>query len=151
MRIFPSTKHEWFALFLFPFKAYVVVVYPFYRVFRILCPPPFLGTNVSDGTYYVLLQGFLLCGPALLVGALIQYFVSGRRYALPTLGFAVVPVVVLSFVLWSAYKSHLWIQRHAYDHRPNKMQATPGGRLSWQSDTIGPACLSRVVTIVGVL
>jgi hypothetical protein len=43
-------KGEWFALLVFPFKAYVAVVVPFYYIFRMYCPQPFLGTNVTDGT-----------------------------------------------------------------------------------------------------
>jgi len=105
MRVFPNTKDEWFALVVFPFKAYVAVVVPFYYIFRMFCPQPFLGTNVSDGTRDILLQYFLLCAPVLLLSAAIQAFVSGRRAASHTLAFAAVPTLVLLLVLLSAYRS----------------------------------------------
>jgi hypothetical protein len=119
MRVFPNTKDEWFALVVFPFKAYVAVVVPFYYIFRMFCPQPFLGTNVSDGTRDILLQYFLLCAPVLLLSAAIQAFVSGRRAASHTLAFAAVPTLVLLLVLLSAYRSSRWIEQHRNGARSN--------------------------------
>lgn len=112
MRVLPKTKDEWIALVVFPFKAYVAVVLPSYYIFRIFCPQPFLGTNVTDGTSDILLQYFLLCAPVLLIGAAIQLFVSGRRAAGRTLAFAAFPALVLLLVLLSAYRSSRWIEQH---------------------------------------
>jgi len=95
MRIFPSIKDEWFALFLFPFKAYIIVVIPFYYVFRIFCPTPFIGTGVSDGTSSAFLSIFIVCVLAIFGGFLIQWFVSGWERARVSMLFVVIPVVLL--------------------------------------------------------
>jgi hypothetical protein len=77
MRVFPFTRHERFNLLLFPFKAYLVLAYPFYLGFRAFCPQPFLGTMVSDGTFETILMGGTFCLFALLVGSVVQWLVSG--------------------------------------------------------------------------
>lgn len=101
MQVLPKSRDGWVGLAAFPFKAYVVAVVPFYFVFRLFCPQPFLGTNASDGTRDTLLQYFLLCGPVLLLGAVVQVFVSGRRAALGTLAFAAFPTLLQLLVLLS--------------------------------------------------
>jgi len=95
VKVFPSNKDEWLALLLFPFKAYIVLVYPFYRIFRTFYPQPFLGTMVSDGTFYTLSSIFVFCLVTLFIGATIQLVVSGREYALVSMAFVVIPVVIL--------------------------------------------------------
>ena len=132
MRLFPKGKDELLALALFPFKAYVVVVVPFYYIFRMFCPQPFLGTGVTDGTALVLLAYFGLCAPALLIGAAIQIFVSGRRAAGRTLAFAIVPTLVCVLVWLSAYRSRRWIEQHQSGSRSNfsvERMAAGGTRL----------------------
>ena len=95
MKLFPSSKDEQVALLLFPFKAYLVVFYPFYRIFRIFCPQPFLGTMVGDGTFGELTTIGCFCVIALFIGGILQLIFSGWGYALSSLAFAVVPVVVV--------------------------------------------------------
>jgi hypothetical protein len=102
MRVIPSTKKEWAGLAttaLFPFKVYVVVVVPFYYVFRVFCPEPSRPTGATDGTGFALLNGFMLCGPALVVGAIVQCSILEGRAALRTLAFAALPVLLLMLIL----------------------------------------------------
>ena len=96
MKVFPSGKHDWFALLLFPFKAYLVTFYPFYRIFRQFCPQPFLGTS-GDGTLNTLLGIAVNCGIPLLNGGLIQLAFGGWHRARTTLAF--VPISVLILIL----------------------------------------------------
>lgn len=99
MRAFPSTKHERFNLLLFPFKAYLVLAYPFYFVFRAFCPQPFLGTMVSDGTFEAILMGGAFCLFVLLIGSGVQWLVSGWEFALRSLAFVLVPVALILIIL----------------------------------------------------
>jgi hypothetical protein len=97
----PSTRAEWGGLAnraLFPFKAYVVAVVPFYLVFRVFCPEPSRPTGATDGTGFMLLNCFMGCGLVLILGAIAQYFVSERRAALRTLMFALAPALVFLLV-----------------------------------------------------
>ena len=103
MKTFPSTKHEWLAFALFPFKTYAVLAFPCYRIFRFFCPKPFLGTSLFDATEFAFITGFMVCANVLLIGAVLQYFVSGWRCAMPTLGFALIQKLVLSYYWWSTY------------------------------------------------
>jgi hypothetical protein len=88
MRIIPSTRHEWFNLVLFPFKAYVVLAFPFYFVFRALYP------HGTDATFDDIVVPFAFCLLALLIGSLIQLIVSGWEYAFSSFLFVVVPIVL---------------------------------------------------------
>jgi hypothetical protein len=96
MRSFPSTKNEWIALALFPFKAYVVIVLPFYFLFNIFYPQPltiYLGNNTTvwNKTAEEFLGCFGLCGPLLILGFIIQLFAKDEKSAIRTLMFAIVP------------------------------------------------------------
>lgn len=95
MKLFPSSKDQQVALLLFPFKAYLVSFYPFYRIFRIFCPQPFLGTMVGDGTFDALTTIAYLCVLALFIGGILQLFCGDWRSSLSSLAFAIVPVVVI--------------------------------------------------------
>ena len=99
MQHFPSTKHERFNLLLFPFKAYLVLAYPFYLIFRVFCPQPFLGTMTSDGTFEAILMGGAFCLFALLIGSVIQWLVSGWDYAVASLVFILIPLGMILIVL----------------------------------------------------
>ena len=99
MQVFPSTKHDWLNLLLFPFKAYLILAYPFYLIFRIFCPQPFLGTMVSDGTFEAILMGGAFCLFALLIGSAIQWLASGWEYAVGSLAFVLLPVALILIIL----------------------------------------------------
>jgi len=139
MRVFPKNRDEWIALCLFPFKAYVVVVVPFYGIFRIFCPQPYLGTGASDGTAFALAGYFLLCAPFLLLGAAIQFLVTGRSAGGRTLLFAIFPTVLLLLVLLTSYRSRQWIEQHPLGRRSNQAAAAeaPGQEHQWQNVTNG--------------
>jgi hypothetical protein len=81
MKIAPSTKtkRDRLALILFPFKAYMVVVVPFYFVFRGICPEPSHPTGATDGTGFLLFNGFVASGIIVLLGTIVQYFVRSRN------------------------------------------------------------------------
>jgi hypothetical protein len=107
MRALPSTKNEWTALALFPFKAYVVIVLPFYFLFNIFYPQPltiFLGNNATtwNQTAEIFLGVFVLCGPCLLLGFVIQLLMHDYKSAIRTLMFAIVPFGCFCFwlLLW---------------------------------------------------
>src|ERR1044071_3663832 len=76
---------------------------PFYFVFRLFCPQPFLGTNASDGTRDTFLQYLVLCGPVVLLTAVIQVFISSCRAAVRTLAFALIPTLLLLAILLNAH------------------------------------------------
>ena len=128
MQVFAKAKDQWGELLVLPFKAYVVLVVPFYYLFRLFCPQPFLGTNASDGTSDILAQYFILCALVLLVTAAIQVFVASRRAALRTLAFAGFPTLVLVLVLLSAYRGRHWIEQHRNGAHSNL--AVPDGTPS---------------------
>jgi hypothetical protein len=96
---FPSSRERRIALVLLPFKAYVVVVIPFYFVFRAFCPEPSHPTGSADGTGFMLLNGLIASGLVLLLGAGVQWFACGRRAARQTLMFAAAPVLVWLLIL----------------------------------------------------
>jgi hypothetical protein len=112
MQAFPSTKKEWIALTLFPFKAYVVVVLPFYFLFNIFCPQPltiYFGNNTTvwNHTAEEFLTGFVLCGPLLMLGLIIQLCARDAKSASRTLMFAIVPFGVFCFLLFIGAIQHV--------------------------------------------
>jgi hypothetical protein len=74
-----KTKNDRLALILFPFKAYMVVVIPFYFVFREFCPEPSHPTGATDGTGFLLFLGFTAGAVIILLGTIVQYFVRSRN------------------------------------------------------------------------
>ncbi len=93
MRIFPKTKAEWIALVLFPFKAYILLAWPLLILFSVFFWHTLRLTG-TGGSAFTVGEGYVLCIAVLLVGACIQYFVSGLLDSLITLGFAVAPVLL---------------------------------------------------------
>jgi hypothetical protein len=89
--MFPKARDEWIALALFPFKAYVVVAFPFYILFDALTPRVFMEYSP---TLTAIFFGYVLCVPILLFGALLQSIVCSRGAATRT-----VLVVVYCFLL----------------------------------------------------
>lgn len=95
MKTFPSSRHHWLNVVLFPFKAYVVLAIPFYFIFRAFCP------QKTAATFDEMAVFFAFCLLVLLIGSVIQLVVSGWEYALSSFLFVVVPVllfVVLRFL-----------------------------------------------------
>jgi hypothetical protein len=112
MRAFPSTKNEWIALALFPFKAYVVIVLPFYFLFNTFYPQPltiYLGKNATtwNQTAEEFLGFFVLCGPLLILGFIIQLFAKDEKSAIRTLMFAIVPFSFFCFFLFIGMVQHM--------------------------------------------
>jgi hypothetical protein len=107
-----SKRNEWIALALFPFKAYVVVVFPFYGLFHIFCPQPlttYIGNNttVTDPTVERFLQIFALCGVFLLLGFIVQIFIGDQKSAIRTLMFAIAPGGLCGFIAFMWVVAHL--------------------------------------------
>jgi hypothetical protein len=91
MRILPTTKDEWLALALFPFKAYVVVAFPLLKLFG-AWSATIVHTHYNRGeTTFTVSALYLTCILALLLGALIQWLVRCKNRAIQTLVFAVNP------------------------------------------------------------
>ena len=90
---------------LFPFKAYVVIVLPFYFLFNIFYPQLltiYLGNNATtwNQTAETFLEVFVLCGPLLILGLIIQLFARDEQSAIRTLMFAIVPFGFFCFWLF---------------------------------------------------
>jgi len=94
MQILPSNKDKWLALILFPFKAYIVVAFIFYPVFRMFCPEPFLG----DDTIYAITNGYWLCFIALFLGAFFQLIFSESKHAMNSFVFVIFPIGLVFLV-----------------------------------------------------
>ncbi|HTS17836.1 MAG TPA: hypothetical protein VMP11_09705 [Verrucomicrobiae bacterium] len=109
----PFTKAKWTNWVLIPFKLYVVSVFPFYLVFRILLGDPiiihFTGVNASriDHTTDVLLAAYALCAPFLVLGAVLQAIRGDVKPALQTFAVAAVPLLLLTFLLFLFVVAHL--------------------------------------------
>jgi hypothetical protein len=87
LRAFPGTADEWGALFLFPFKLYVLMALPFLWLsvsVRHLIEPRFAYVRFAEATYAVS-EGYVLCLAILLVGALVQALFSHRGRSSQTL------------------------------------------------------------------
>jgi hypothetical protein len=109
---FPSTKAEWVNSVLIPFKIYVVIVVPFYLIFRIALGLPFeiqTGVNASrvGHTTDMLLYAYMLCAPCLLLGAVLQSIRGDVKPALQTFAVAAVPTSLLLFLLFIYVVQHL--------------------------------------------
>jgi hypothetical protein len=108
----PFTKAEWINWVLIPFKLYVVTVFPFYLIFRILLGDPIniqTGVNASkiDHTTEMLLWAYMLCAPFLVLGAVLQSIRGDVRPALQTFAVAAVPTSLLLFLLFIYVVQHL--------------------------------------------
>src|SRR5882757_6159961 len=103
-----SKNCKWIDIVLWPVKAYVVGVIPFYLLFRLFCPHPFQtyvgnNTTVTDPLVDKLLEVFVMCAPVLLFGAIIQFFAKDTKSGICTLIFAVAPTLVFAAFLF------LWV------------------------------------------
>ena len=78
MRLFPNNREEWLAVALFPFKVYIVLSIPFAFFFR---------ASINE-----IFSDFILCLPPLMLGAIVQLFVSDRWTSLRTFAFVAVPL-----------------------------------------------------------
>jgi|SRR6267142_6250759 len=80
MTIFPKSRDAWIALPLFPFKAWVIIAFPFYF---------FVGgyafgqyTRHGTGEFGMMVEfGYMISVPVLLFAALIQRIFGQRREA----------------------------------------------------------------------
>jgi hypothetical protein len=94
MSIFPKTRDDWIALPLFPFKAWVVVAFPFYLFFRDYAA----SQHVRYGTGYLgetVFSGYMLSVVILLLGALVQSLICRRGMAMRTVLYAVASIILV--------------------------------------------------------
>ena len=87
LRAFPGTADEWGALFLFPFKLYVLMALPSLWLSRSvmhLVEPRFAYVRVPEATFAIS-EGYVLCLLVLLLGALMQALFSHRGRSSQTL------------------------------------------------------------------
>ena len=85
LRAFPSTTDEWIAVVVFPFKAYILLSYPFLVACVVLMRPHHY-TSYPEATLAVSL-GYISCLAILLFGSLVQAVVCQRGRASQTILF----------------------------------------------------------------
>jgi hypothetical protein len=113
MRHFQFTKDKWITLILIPLKIYVVIIIPFYLIFRIILNTQSLwiktGENAYkiDDTINILLYGYILCAPCLLIGSAFYLFAGNLKSAVQTLFVATVPTSLLLFYFFIYVIQHL--------------------------------------------
>ena len=90
MSILPKTRDEWIAVPLSPFKAWVLLAYPLYFIFR-----EFVALRVTGGLGFLVTNGYVLSIAALLVGALIQSIVCSRGAATRTIVYVLIGIFIL--------------------------------------------------------
>ena len=109
MPLFPSAKEERIAWILILFKLYVVVVFPFYLVFRVMLSmqPLYLKTGRFERITEWFLFVYMLCGLCLVIGGVFQACGVKPKSAFETLIVALVPISVLIFWVFIAVVSHM--------------------------------------------
>ena|ERR1035441_8491517 len=93
MSILPKTRDEWVGLLLFPFKAWVLIGYPLYFMFR-----SYVAQHGMDGTRtlgQLVIGCYMLSVVALLIGALVQSIVCARGAATRTVMYVVGSVILV--------------------------------------------------------
>ncbi len=90
MSILPKTRDEWIAAPLLPFKAWVLLGYPLYFIFRSL-----VAQRLAEGTGFWVINGYVLSVGVLLIGALIQSIVCSRGAATRSILYVLVGVFIL--------------------------------------------------------
>jgi len=93
MNIFPKTRDQWIALPLFPFKAWVVIGFPFYFFVGGFAFGPY-GRHSTGEFGMMVMFGYMISVPVLLFGALIQRIIGNRREALRTVLYAVAGITL---------------------------------------------------------
>jgi hypothetical protein len=94
LRLLPQTRDEWIALPLFPFKAWVVVAFPFYVAFSSYASAQHVRYGVGV-LGEVMIGGYMLSILALLFGALIQSIISKRGAATRTVLYALASIILV--------------------------------------------------------
>ena len=88
MTIFPKSRDEWIALPLFPFKAWVVVAFLFYFFVGGYAFGQYAGHGTGDFGLMVMF-GYMISVPVLLLAALVQRIFGKRREAMCTALYAI--------------------------------------------------------------
>ena len=78
MQMFPRTKDKWIALAFFPFKAFIVIAFPFYYLAHLYFSVVLKWRHYDLGYIkHPLIQGCSICAGALLF-ATVVFFYLGR-------------------------------------------------------------------------
>jgi hypothetical protein len=107
-RIPQISRGKWITLILIPFNCYVVIIVPFYLVFRILLNTSPIEIKTGENAYKcdptidMLLCGYMLCAPFLLLGAAFHIIAGNYKSAIQALFVAAVPtsVLILYLFIW---------------------------------------------------
>ena len=92
MNVLPQTRDEWVALPLVPFKAWVLIAFPFYLCCRAYAIAHHLrGTGIG----YTVFEGYVLSVAVLLFGAIVQSIACTRGAATRTTLFALLGIVLI--------------------------------------------------------
>jgi hypothetical protein len=99
MPVFPRTKDEWVAFFIFPFKTYILLSYPF-SITCIALIRPYHYVRYSEATFAVSMF-FVLCLAILLISSLVQAVFCQRGRATQTMVFFLIGCLIFwSFTRW---------------------------------------------------
>jgi Putative addiction module component len=90
MSILPKTRDEWIAAPLLLFKAWVLLGYVLYFIFRSLVTP-----RVAGGMGFWVINGYVLSVGVLLIGALVQSIVCSRGAAMRTIWYVLGGILIL--------------------------------------------------------
>jgi hypothetical protein len=101
MSIFPKTRDEWIALPLFPFKAWVVVAFPFYLAVHEYAAAQHVRYG-TGGLGEAVIGGYMFSIIVLLLGALIQSIICSRGAATRTVLYAVASIILVLLFIGSS-------------------------------------------------
>ena len=92
--VLPQSKREWAALLLFPFKAWVLIAFPFYVVFSSYVSSQHVRYALG-ALGQTMIDGYILSIAALLFGALVQSIVCKRGTATRTALYAIASIILI--------------------------------------------------------
>jgi hypothetical protein len=131
MKVFPATKIGWVNFMVFPFKAYMVITFPFFMVLR--------ETNLGG----LLFVTYGLCALPLLLGLIIQLIVCKREDVAQTLFFFIPAVLIVLWFTVSEFQRWRFVEREKWKtqtyemdfdevvRRLTNMELQSGGKWHW--------------------
>ena len=97
MQIIPHSRHDWLRLFVFPFKATIIISPVLF--FVVECIFPHSRRNPLGAAVMPLITALLYSGLILLLTALLFAIFGPKGHALPCVGFAVAAFITVALLL----------------------------------------------------
>jgi hypothetical protein len=94
MNILPKGRDQWIALTLFPFKAWVLIAFPFCLYVANYATVQHVRYG-AFGLFLVVLAGYKFSAVVLLLGGLVQSMICSRKAAIWTAIFAVASILLV--------------------------------------------------------